>query len=340
MQRRQHLAALFQQQRLGDLELQPLRRQAGLLQRIHHQRQQIADAELQRRQIDRDAHVIGPLRRIRAGATQHQAADRVDQAGLFRNGNELGRRDHAALGMRPAHQRLEAGDAPGRKIDQRLVVRPQHIVAGSPRAVRFRSCGGSGRARPSRPRRRRTCRGNRSWRATAPCRRSSAASRNRRRRRATSQCRCWRRPRRNGRPEDRARRSLPADACARNTASSGRVTPLWMIANSSEFSRASASSSRSVERKRLATPRSSLSPMPWPSVSLTALKLSRPSTSTATFSALRRVCSRMSSICWRSKLRFGSPVSPSCWAMKVSRASARLRSVMSISASSIAGWSP
>ena len=30
--------------------------------------------------------------------------------------------------MRPAHQRLEAGDAPGRKIDQRLVVRPQHIV--------------------------------------------------------------------------------------------------------------------------------------------------------------------------------------------------------------------
>ena len=30
--------------------------------------------------------------------------------------------------MRPAHQRLEAGDAPGRKVDQRLVVRPQHVV--------------------------------------------------------------------------------------------------------------------------------------------------------------------------------------------------------------------
>ena len=30
--------------------------------------------------------------------------------------------------MRPAHQRLEAGDAPGRKIDQRLIIRPQHVV--------------------------------------------------------------------------------------------------------------------------------------------------------------------------------------------------------------------
>jgi hypothetical protein len=30
--------------------------------------------------------------------------------------------------MRPAHQRLEAGDAPGGKIDQRLIIRPQHVV--------------------------------------------------------------------------------------------------------------------------------------------------------------------------------------------------------------------
>jgi hypothetical protein len=73
-------------------------------------------------------HVVGPLRRIRTGAAQHQAADGVDQSGLLRNRDELGRRDHAALGMRPTHQRLEAGDAPARKIDQRLVLRPQRIV--------------------------------------------------------------------------------------------------------------------------------------------------------------------------------------------------------------------
>ena len=74
------------------------RRQAGLLQRFRYQRQQIADAELQRRQIDRDMDVVGPLRRIRAGAAQHQAADGVDQPSLLRNGNEFGWRDHAALG--------------------------------------------------------------------------------------------------------------------------------------------------------------------------------------------------------------------------------------------------
>ena len=48
MQGRQHLAALFQKQRLGDFEFQALRRQAGLLQRIRYQRQQIAETELQR----------------------------------------------------------------------------------------------------------------------------------------------------------------------------------------------------------------------------------------------------------------------------------------------------
>jgi len=30
--------------------------------------------------------------------------------------------------VRPAHQRLEAGDASGRKVDQRLIIRPQHVV--------------------------------------------------------------------------------------------------------------------------------------------------------------------------------------------------------------------
>ena len=128
VQRGEHLAALFQQQGFGDFELEPLWRQAGLFQRIHHHRQQIAAAKLQRRQIDRDADIIGPVRRVHAGAAQHQPAERIDQAGLFGDGDEFGRRDHAALGMRPAHQRLEAGDAPGRKVDQWLIIRPQHVV--------------------------------------------------------------------------------------------------------------------------------------------------------------------------------------------------------------------
>ena len=128
MQRRQHLIALLQQQGFGDLQFKPLRRQAGHLERVHHHREKIADAELQRRQVDGDAHIIRPLRRVHAGAPQHQPADRVDQAGFFRDRNEFHRRNHAAIRVRPAYQRLEAGDAPGLEIDQRLVMRLQDIV--------------------------------------------------------------------------------------------------------------------------------------------------------------------------------------------------------------------
>ena len=88
-------------------------RQARLLQRVHHHGEQIAGAELQRREVDRDADIVRPLRGFAAGAAQHRAAERGDQAGLLGDRNELRRRDHAALRMRPAHQRLEAGDAAG-----------------------------------------------------------------------------------------------------------------------------------------------------------------------------------------------------------------------------------
>ena len=128
MQRRQHLGAFLQQQRLGDLELEPPRRQAGMFQRIRHHREQIAAAELERRQVHGDTDVVRPGRGIEAGAAQHQAAQRIDQAGFLGNRNELGRRDHTTLGMRPAHQRLEAGDAAALEIDQRLVVGAEHVV--------------------------------------------------------------------------------------------------------------------------------------------------------------------------------------------------------------------
>src|SRR5688572_26444964 len=72
--------------------------------------------------------VVGPLRGIVAGAAQHQTADGVDQSGFLSNGNEFARRDHATLGVRPTHQRFEAGDAPTRKIDQWLVMGPQRIA--------------------------------------------------------------------------------------------------------------------------------------------------------------------------------------------------------------------
>ena len=128
MQRRDYLTALFEQQRFGDFQFQPLGRQAGMFQRVHHRGQEIADPELQRRQIDRDPHRIGPGRSIKAGAAQHLQAERIDQPGFFRHRNEIGRRHHAALRMRPAHQRLAAGNRAGAEPDQRLIMRPQHFM--------------------------------------------------------------------------------------------------------------------------------------------------------------------------------------------------------------------
>jgi hypothetical protein len=50
---------------------------------------------------------------MRAGGAQHPFAERQDEAGLLGQRNEVERRDHAALGVVPAQQRLEAGDLAG-----------------------------------------------------------------------------------------------------------------------------------------------------------------------------------------------------------------------------------
>src|SRR5262249_37242238 len=83
VQRREHLVAFVHQQRLGDLELEALRGQAGLFQRIHHHDKQIAGAELQWRQVHRNADRIGPARGLRAGTAQYQPANRVDKPSLL-----------------------------------------------------------------------------------------------------------------------------------------------------------------------------------------------------------------------------------------------------------------
>ena len=108
VQNRQRRLAVLQQHRLGDLQFEPVRRKAGGLQRCLHRRYQVGILELHRRKIDGDADVLRPSRRIHAGLPQHPLADRHDQAGFFRQRNELDRRDHAAQRMIPAHQGFEA----------------------------------------------------------------------------------------------------------------------------------------------------------------------------------------------------------------------------------------
>jgi len=63
MQDREIGIGLGQEDRLGDLQFEPLRRQAGLGQRRDRDLDQVAAAELRRRQIDRDLDVDRPFHR-------------------------------------------------------------------------------------------------------------------------------------------------------------------------------------------------------------------------------------------------------------------------------------
>src|SRR5207245_8106707 len=66
---------------------------------------------------------LGPPDRVlTADLLDHPAADRVDQAHLLGEGDELSRREHPAVGIRPADQGLDPVHVPGPELDNRLVV--------------------------------------------------------------------------------------------------------------------------------------------------------------------------------------------------------------------------
>ena len=124
------LLEILHQHAFGDLELEPGRLEAGRLERIADRRQELAVAQLCRREVDRDGKIPAPLppgRGLTTGLAQHPGAERPDQAvGLGRR-DELARRHQPAFGMVPAHQGLDADQAPARELQLRLVV--QHELA-------------------------------------------------------------------------------------------------------------------------------------------------------------------------------------------------------------------
>ena len=69
-----------------------------------------------------------PRRALAAGLAEHEAGERDDEARLLGDGDELGRRHLAAVGPRPARQRLEAGDLGRRQADDRLVVHGELVA--------------------------------------------------------------------------------------------------------------------------------------------------------------------------------------------------------------------
>ena len=72
---------------------------------------ELAGADIHRQREMGRLRPGGPGRQLGAGGFQHPVAQGQDQAGFLGQGNELGGRHQAALGMLPAQQRLGAGQA-------------------------------------------------------------------------------------------------------------------------------------------------------------------------------------------------------------------------------------
>ena len=119
-----HQAAVLDEDPLGDLEDERLRRQAALGERGRHGLGEPGRVDLSQGQVDRHPNVPagGPPRRaLGAGGGQHPGAERNDQAGIFGHVEEVGGRDSGAVAP-PPDQGLDAGDAGGLQLDYWLVL--------------------------------------------------------------------------------------------------------------------------------------------------------------------------------------------------------------------------
>ena len=110
---------------LGHLELEPV---GGDARVGEHRRDPVGQLEIEQvgdGQVDGDVEVE-PVGRPRGALVdrrpQHVARERLDQAGALGDPDEPGRRDEAPLGMDPADERLDAHDPAGLEVGLRLVV--------------------------------------------------------------------------------------------------------------------------------------------------------------------------------------------------------------------------
>ncbi len=107
---------VLDQDTFGDLHLEALGRETGGLQGLQDALGQVGVRELARGQVDRQAQrrqpPAVPLHQLLRGGAQHPVADRDDQTGLFRQRDEVARRDHPALRVAPADEGLDADGVP------------------------------------------------------------------------------------------------------------------------------------------------------------------------------------------------------------------------------------
>ena len=114
VQRCFYRTSALQQRAFGHFDFQLRRRQAGITQGAGHQLGKARLQQLPRRYVHRHGQrrvLLRPGGGQLARLLQHPAADFHDQAGFFCHRNKLGRRGGHAVGVGPAQQRLEAGQA-------------------------------------------------------------------------------------------------------------------------------------------------------------------------------------------------------------------------------------
>ena len=116
LQRGDRRRRLLDQDALGDLQPQVDRVEAGAGEDLGDRRRQVAVGDLAGGEVDGDVEralvgaLLVPLEDLAAGALLDPAADRLDQAAVLGDRDELAGVEQAALGVLPADQRLEAGD--------------------------------------------------------------------------------------------------------------------------------------------------------------------------------------------------------------------------------------
>ena len=167
-QRRERAVQIAHQRRLGNLDLEPLRRQTGFEQDLMQFLDERGIVKLHGRDVDGDLERHLPGRGFAAGFPQNPVADRQDSADLLGDRNENGWRYLATGRVLPPHQRLEADHlaALGYRAgaDRRATTRH----AKSPAADRVRAAAGHEPQRPSSPRRNDRCCGLRTSPDRAP----------------------------------------------------------------------------------------------------------------------------------------------------------------------------
>ena len=119
---------VVEEQALGDLKLEAMRGEAGLLEHPGDGGGDVAGGELRRREVDRDHQVLRPGERGGTGLFQDPCADPIDEAHGLGDRDERRRRNEAAVPGRQPEQGLEADQLAAGVLELRLIVEKEAVA--------------------------------------------------------------------------------------------------------------------------------------------------------------------------------------------------------------------